>query len=149
MLNKKAVHLAVLTNLSGRFEQLNAALNDALDATANETKSTAGDKHETGRAMAQLEQEKLSSQISEVNKLKEAISRIDPESQCNSVCPGSLVETSMGFFYISIGIGAVQADGHSVFCMTPIAPLCNVIIGKKAGDVINWQGKEVRIVSVC
>lgn len=148
MLSKKVIHQSVLGNLNERIQQLNAALNDALDATANETKSTAGDKHETGRAMAQLEQEKLSSQISEVIKLKEALSRLDPEIPCTTVCSGALVETTLGTFYISVGIGALNIEGKPIFCMTPMAPLCQAMMGKKAGDVINWQGKDVRMVEV-
>ncbi len=148
MLSKRDIHLSVQQNLNDRLEQLNAALNDALDATANETKSTAGDKHETGRAMAQLEQEKLGSQISEVHKLKEMIARIAPDTSCNTVCSGSLVVTSNGTFYISVGIGAIMINGNSVFCMTPVAPLCNAMMGMKAGESVNWQGKEVRIISV-
>lgn len=148
MLTKKDIHFAVLNTLNDRIVQLNAALNDALDATANETKSTAGDKHETGRAMAQLEQEKLGSQLGEAHKLKEMLSRINPDETCTSVCSGCLVETDLGTFYVSVGIGAVTVEGQSIFCMTPLAPLCSAMMGKKAGDSIHWQGKEVRITGI-
>ena len=47
-----------------------AALKDAQEGANNETKSSAGDKHETGRAMAQLETEKLNTQLNEANQLQ-------------------------------------------------------------------------------
>lgn len=148
MITKKDIHFTVLNTLNDRIIQLNAALNDALDATANETKSTAGDKHETGRAMAQIEQEKLGSQLGEAHKLKEMLSRIDPEITCTVVGSGSLVESSLGTFYVSVGIGVVTVHGMSIFCMTPLAPLCNAMMNKKAGDSILWQGKEVIITGI-
>ena len=42
-----------------------ASLQESLNS---ETKSSAGDKHETGRAMVQLEQEKLGQQLQEIEK---------------------------------------------------------------------------------
>ncbi|MFN5878437.1 MAG: hypothetical protein ACK44B_06215 [Flavobacteriales bacterium] len=148
MLTKKTLHSSILIKLNERIEQLKTELKDTLDATANETKSSAGDKHETGRAMAQLEQEKLGGQINEVIKLKEALLRLNPETPCNTVCLGSMVLTSMGKFYISVGIGAQIIDGQSIFCMTPLAPICQSMLGKKAGDSISWQGNEIRIMSI-
>jgi transcription elongation GreA/GreB family factor len=148
MLDKKQIHEVVLNELNIRISALNAALNDALDATANETKSTAGDKHETGRAMAQLEQEKLGSQISEGHKLKEILSRIDPAMKSVSVSSGSLVTTDTGTFYISIGIGQMKIGDQEIFCMTPLAPLCKEMLGKKAGESITWQGKKVQILKI-
>ncbi len=66
---KQKLHSALIEEVEKRSANLQDSLNDALDSTANETKSTAGDKHETGRAMAQLEQEKIGSQIAEITKL--------------------------------------------------------------------------------
>ena len=45
------------------------AMSDAKEAANNETKSTAGDKHETARAAMQFEQEKLSGQLIEIDRL--------------------------------------------------------------------------------
>ncbi|MWD30855.1 3-oxoacyl-ACP synthase, partial [Aquicoccus sp. SCR17] len=51
-----------------RLKKSAAALQESLNS---ETKSSAGDKHETGRAMVQLEQEKLAQQLVELDRLKE------------------------------------------------------------------------------
>ena len=75
-MDKEAVHSNVLTELKRRFDQLQHLLNDALEATAGDTKSSAGDKHETSRAMAQLEQEKIGAQLGELSKLQEILFRI-------------------------------------------------------------------------
>lgn len=142
---KVRLYQALLSEVDQRAANLIASLNDALDSTANETKSTAGDKHETGRAMAQLEQEKIGSQIAEITKLKEILFRIQPEKTSTKVELGSLVVTSTGIFFISIGIGAFQFEGKSVFCITPMAPVCQLLLGKQQGDQVEWQGKKIEI----
>lgn len=142
---KVRLYQALLKEVDQRAQNLQDSLIDALDSTANETKSTAGDKHETGRAMAQLEQEKIGSQIAEITKLKEILFRIQPEKSHSKVELGSLVTTSNGIFFISIGIGAFPFEGKSVFCITPMAPVCQLLLGKKAGDQVEWQGKKIDI----
>ena len=99
---KVRLYQALIQEVEQRAQNLQDSLADALDSTANETKSTAGDKHETGRAMAQLEQEKIGSQLAEITKLKEILFRIQPEKTCSKVELGSIVESSAGIFFISI-----------------------------------------------
>ncbi len=142
---KVRLYQALIQEVEQRAQNLQDALADALDSTANETKSTAGDKHETGRAMAQLEQEKIGSQIAETTKLKEILFRIQPDKSHSKVELGSLVMTSNGLFFISIGIGAFQFEGKSIFCITPMAPVCQLLLGKKAGEEVEWQGKKIEI----
>lgn len=145
---KQKLHSSLVHEVEKRSANLQEALIDALDSTANETKSTAGDKHETGRAMAQLEQEKIGSQLAEITKLKEILFRIQPEKNHSKVELGSLVETTNGLFYISIGIGSFLCEGKSVFCITPMAPVCQLLLGKQQGAQIEWQGKKIEIIAV-
>ena len=68
---KKDLYLfcqAYISNRKARIEARIAAVSEALEA---ESKSSAGDKHETGRAMLQLEREKLGHQLAEAEKIKE------------------------------------------------------------------------------
>ena len=148
-MDKLLVHSEVTRIVHLRLLELNALLKDTFDSIAGDTKSSAGDKHETGRAMAQLEQEKLGAQCNEMSKLSEIVKRIDPTKMQPSIQMGSLVETSIGWFYLSVGIGQIQLNNQQVFCMTPHAPLGKILVGKKTGDSINWQGKTITILSMC
>ena len=49
------------------------------EALDSESKSSAGDKHETGRAMLQLEMEKAGQQLQEVEKMKLILEKIQSE----------------------------------------------------------------------
>ena len=147
-MDKERIHAIVTVEVKTRISQLSILLSDALDANSNETKSSAGDKHETGRAMAHLEQEKIAGQLSEMNKLAEILHRIDATQKHIKIQLGSLVETTIGVFYISVGIGAIEIDNTTIFCMTAAAPLGKELLGKTAGAEIVWQGKKILIANV-
>jgi transcription elongation GreA/GreB family factor len=147
-MDKTIVHTAVAQEVSRRMNQLNALLQDAFDATANESKSSAGDKHETSRAMAQLEQEKIGGQLIEMTKLHQILQRIQPSFVSDSVQLGSLVETSNGWFYISVGIGVLNIAGNNLFCITPNAPVGKLLLGKKVQDSIEFNGNPTQILQL-
>ena len=85
-----------------RYDDLNSDL-------SSDHKSSAGDKHETGRAMTQLEQEKLAGQLSQLEQQKETLSKIAISSP-KKIQFGSLVSTSNGTFFMSIGLGKIEVN---------------------------------------
>src|SRR5688572_1733287 len=90
--------------LSQRIETAREAMSDAQAAANDETKSSAGDKYETGRAMAQLEIEKNSVQLAESVRLKRLLDAIKIDKQSLVVQPGSLVITQQSNFFIAISV---------------------------------------------
>lgn len=62
-MKKSDVIFELRNTLSLKALTLEEELNDIKEALFQDSKSTAGDKHETSRAMAQLEQEKLGKQL--------------------------------------------------------------------------------------
>ena len=67
--------------VDNRFQIIQNTIKEIQESLLSETKSSAGDKHETGRAMIQLEQEKLSSQLSQFSQQKETISKLNAETK--------------------------------------------------------------------
>ena len=55
MLSKKIVHERFLSLIEESISRIQKVLDELKDSGANETKSTAGDKHETALAMIQIE----------------------------------------------------------------------------------------------
>lgn len=145
-MDKLKVHSLLSKEVMLRIELLQSMLDDAMDTTTGETKSSAGDKHETSRAMAQIEQDKIGRQLFEMQKLMEIVHRIDPCKSADIIRSGSLIQTSNGWFYISVGIGLLPVEKESVFCMAPLAPLGKLFLGKKVGDIIEWQGQKIDIL---
>lgn len=66
-LKKDAYNFCVLF-VNERLARIQGQIKELETALTSETKSSAGDKHETGRAMIQLEREKLGQQLAELEK---------------------------------------------------------------------------------
>ena len=74
---KEELYNQCIEFVENRFKTIQNTINDIQKSLQSETKSSAGDKHETGRAMLQLEREKAGNQLAEIQKVKENISKIN------------------------------------------------------------------------
>lgn len=84
--------------LQNRIAEANAAISSAKDSRDSDTKSSAGDKYETGREMMQMEMNKAELQMQAAKKLLHELDKIDLKSSGNNVKPGSLVTTNREIF---------------------------------------------------
>ena len=129
-----------------KLENLEIALRAAQQSGNDETKSTTGDKHETGKAMMQLEQEKIGIQLSEMQKLNRALDAIPDSLSPEKIRPGNIVITDHGNFYLAIAAGKIQADGENYFAISPASPLGSLLLKAEAGKAIEMQGKKYKII---
>lgn len=115
-----------------------------VQSSANEeTKSSAGDKYETGRAMAQLEIEKFSTQLAEALNQKRTLARINPLKETTVAQTGSLIFTNQGNYYIAISAGKLVVEGTTYFVISPVSPLGSKLMGLKASGRILFNKKEL------
>jgi len=147
MLDKKSVHKIAVDKVQSRLNEIQREFDALQESLLSETKSSAGDKHETGRAMTQLEQEKLSRQLTETRRTLEGLHQIDPDTSSAKIAFGSLVKTDRGYFFISVGIGAIAIKDESVFCITAGSPLGQKLLHKSKGEVIEINGR-LKIIDV-
>lgn len=109
----------------------------------SETKSSAGDKHETGRAMIQLEMEKSGQQLSVVNEMEGVLKRISIEENSEIIKLGSLIKTTKGTFFLAISVGQVKIESETYFVVSSSSPIGNQILGKKTGNIIPFNQAEI------
>ena len=145
MLSKPVVYNALREELDLRKSRIEESLSDSLKSMTRETKSSAGDKHETSRAMAQLEQEKLSSQLSNATQLKGIITGINPEEEHTEIQFGSLIQLDQNWYFLSVGMGSMMVGNNNVFCLSAATPLGRVLLKKKLGDEVSFNGKSMKI----
>lgn len=122
-----------------RIDTARKAMEEAQESANSESKSSAGDKYETGRAMAQLERDRHAQQLDGALTLERELSRINVEKEYTIVQPGSLVETSRGQFFISISAGKLTVGKTDVFAVSPGSPIAVVLAGRKAGDTVMFN----------
>lgn len=137
---KEKIYQQYVLLVHDKISLLQKTLHDLTDSAANETKSTAGDKHETALAMLQIEQENSSRQLSEVLKQKAMLEKIDPSLHPEQVVSGSLVKTNKGYFFISLGLGKITVDEQLIIALSPESPLGKQLMHVKQGDSIDFNG---------
>lgn len=131
-----------------RFKKIQNQIQEIQESLTSETKSSAGDKHETGRAMLQLEREKAGQQLAEVEKLKEAISKIDPTKSSDIIGLGSVIITSKANYFIAISAGEFKVEPQSFFAISPNTPIGLLLMGKKVGEVVVFRDSNFVIESI-
>lgn len=146
---KEKLHAHCLARVRARIAAAEAAMNAAQEAANSETKSSMGDKYETGRAMMQLERDKAARQLSENMKLLEVLENINPTTACEAIEPGALVESSLGLLYISCGLGKMNVDDLDFFALSPASPVAKAIWGLKSGDKTIFNSKDLNILAIC
>jgi transcription elongation GreA/GreB family factor len=134
--------------VSNKIETIKANLSNIQEALTSETKSSAGDKHETGRAMLQIEREKLGERLKVAEEMGNTLFSINQGEESIRIGLGSLVFTSNNNFYIAIPSGLYSNQVEKVYCISLQSPIGNLLFGKAKGDFFEFNGKRVDILSV-
>ena len=116
-------------------------------ASNNDTKSSMGDKYETGREMLQQEINNLQVQLNEVLKQQAVVKNLSskPSSKAEK---GALVQTDKGFFYISVSLGNLSLNGAKIFCISPDSPLAKALDQKRVGETISLNNITQKIIKI-
>lgn len=112
-------------------------------ALTSETKSSAGDKHETGRAMIQLEMEKASQQLTVIDQMKLTLDRISLDDNSNTIKLGSLAITNKHNYFLAISVGEIQVKNEIYYAVSSLSPIGKLLLGKKVGDEFEFNGSNV------
>ena len=145
---KQTLHSHCQSLLEQRIAALNAEIASTQEAQANETKSSAGDKYETGREMMQREKAKNMAQLNEATKLLQTFNRLTPTKVSESIASGTLVKTNKGQFYIAVPIGKVQLDSEDWFVLSSVSPIGKALMGLKTGESLSFNGREYSIEEI-
>ncbi|MFZ1333723.1 MAG: 3-oxoacyl-ACP synthase [Flavobacteriales bacterium] len=114
----------------------------------SDSKSSAGDKHEVGRAMIQQELDQQEARLARTFLLLHELERIPLTRSTDRIGSGSLVETTNGIYFISIGLGKVTFDKNPVFVISQASPIGKLLENKAVGNTVTFNGREFRILSI-
>ena len=138
---KKALYNSCVEFVDQREETINRIINSNQSALTSETKSSAGDKHETGRAMLQLEMEKTSQQLDGIHDMRLILSKVRIDDISEIIRLGSVVITNRGNYFLSISAGEIIISGIKYFAVSTASPIGKLLLGKRVGNafVFNHQ----------
>ena len=142
------LHEYCLAQATQSIATARAALEAAQEAGNTETKSSAGDKYETGRAMMQQEQEKNKVQLLKAIELKNQLAQLRSGQRNETAGPGSLVITNHGNFYLSVGLGKVSLEGKIYYAISLQSPVGELLRGKRVGEEFSFQRKHYTVMDV-
>lgn len=145
---KQQLYQACAQQLLERSQQLKARFADLDRALTQETKSSAGDKYETGRAMIHQERDKLKQQQAILLQQQQQLAAIDPQQLSAAAALGSVVLTNQQQFYLSIGLGKLNVEGAVYYALTGASPVGQLLLGKQIGDRFEFRGVKYQVVEV-
>ncbi|WP_373551818.1 3-oxoacyl-ACP synthase [Haliscomenobacter sp.] len=146
---KITLHQACLARIDQSIAAATQAMEDAQNSANQETKSSVGDKYETGRAMMQLEKDKFAQQLAQSQELRLQLEQLNPSNgYSSSIQLGSLLRSNEGYYYLAVSLGKIMHEGKAVYVLSAAAPLGQVLLGKKVGDKIQFQGRRIEILEL-
>ncbi len=148
MRNKQLIHVQYLNAINNKILMLQQILIDLKESGTNETKSTAGDKHETALAMLQIEQANTRAQLHNALEQQTSLLNIDPTIITVKIGPGSFVKTDKGNFYLSVALGKLIINGETVMAISTQSPLGGKLLGRCINESIPINGNSYLIESV-
>ncbi|MDO3693847.1 3-oxoacyl-ACP synthase [Wenyingzhuangia sp. chi5] len=145
--NKEELLTKCIRIIDEKLENIQQAINGYQQDLNSETKSSAGDKHETGRAMLQLEMEKLGQQYQTVLSQKNSLRKIETSAK-NKAQIGSLVVANGGYYFLATSIGQVKYEGKTFMVISINSPIGQLLLGKQKDDCFTFNGKQLKIDEV-
>ncbi|KAA5534622.1 hypothetical protein F0919_08365 [Taibaiella lutea] len=147
---KEKVSHFYIVSVSDKIKALQKQQEDLLDSLKHETKSTAGDKYETSRAMLHQEQENIAVQLSVLFRQKAILESIslNNDSQAGKVQFGSVIRTNKGIIFIAAALGKAFIENQTVFAISPESPLGKLLMEQSIGQIINVQSANYIIEAI-
>lgn len=122
--------------LSERVTDSHKQLDELEIARNSDSKGTAGDKHETGRAMVQLEVDRAREQLTKANDLLASFNQINFDQSASQIAVGNLVDAGNLTFLFGVGLGKIKVVEQDILAISVASPVGQQLLGKKVGDEI-------------
>jgi transcription elongation GreA/GreB family factor len=92
-----------------------------------------------------MEEDKAHGQLQQALAVRRVLQGIDPGKVHERVETGSLVGTSNGYYFISVGVGKVRLDNDVYYCISIESPIGQLLKGLKIGDEARFREQEINI----
>jgi transcription elongation GreA/GreB family factor len=131
-----------------RLQTVENVISSNQRALQSETKSSAGDKHETGRAMLQLEMEKAGQQLAGIMQMKEILAKVDLVKTAKNVRLGSVIFTKKVNYFLSISAGQLVVADKIYFAVSVSSPIGKLLLGKQENEEITFNGMLYKVQKI-
>jgi hypothetical protein len=143
--SKAELHQSMIKLISNSLEMATKDYKLAKESRDSDTKSSAGDKFETGREMMQREMDKMSASIDQYKNQLHVLSKIDLELQYQVGDFGCLIMSDQSNYYLSIGLGKIEINAELILAISLDSPIGQLLKGKRVGDTVSFRDKTIKI----
>lgn len=134
--------------LDERMQVAWEAMEAAQKSANDQGKSSMGDKYETSRSMGQLDRNMHARQYEQARQERLLLEKIGETEVPARSAVGSLLETSAGWFFIAVSLGAVKIENETVLAVSSSSPVGASLLGKEPGAYFEFMKKQHRIVAL-
>lgn len=145
---KEKLYKHCFNEVKKRLHTIELTISSNQKALESETKSSAGDKHETGRAMLQLEMEKAGQQLANIKQMQETLAKINVDKPAAIAHLGSVIYTDTINYFLAISCGQLTVANKKFFAVSVSSPIGKILLGKKQHDVFTFKGKPIQITKI-
>ena len=145
---KSSLYQLCLNFINERIETAEFALKQAREASNDDTKSSAGDKYETSREMMQQDIDRNKRLLIDAEDNLRLLLATKDAPFSETARNGSLIYTNQANFYLSISAGQLHVDQDTYFAISAVSPIGKLLLGKKGGDMFDFNGKKYSIKDV-
>jgi len=140
-LNKVEIIKAIRKQVEDTVKMHEHSLEEIRSSIANESKRTAGDKHETALAMLQAEQERVGRHLQQVREQLSVVNHLLSQPGVAADGKGSLVHTDKGVFFLGVAAGRVTVGNSPVFAISVAAPVARKLLTTPVGASFSLNGQ--------
>lgn len=146
---KEKIYQTAIAQVKEKINLLKTERKAINDGILEDTKSSAGDKFETGRETMSRDLMTVENQLKQANFEFDELCRFQAiKKPSSSVQEGSLVQLGTDKYLISISLGQITVDGQKLFMLSKNSPLGEILVGRKKNDQVEFRGKSILITEV-
>ncbi len=143
---KKELIDACIEKQSQAVESLKVAVNEAQNS-ANEY-GAPKDRYDSYRTQLLRKRDMFAKQLQQALTQLEALHKISVDKELERVEFGAVVITSMQKIFVSVSLGKVELQGDEFYAVSPHVPIVQALNGKKAGENVLFNGRNIEIKEV-
>ena len=147
-MNKQALITYVKELLEEKMQVAWEAMEAAQESANDQGKSSMGDKYETSRSMGQLDRNMHAKQYEQFRIERTVLERIGNSGAPERGAVGSLIQTTAGWFFISVSLGLLKFEDETIIAVSSSSPVGLSLLGKNRDDKFRFQNNEHAIIQL-
>lgn len=147
-MNKTTLIQHLKTLLDERMQVAWEAMEAAQESANDQGKSSMGDKYETSRSMGQLDRNMHARQYEVARQERLILEKIGESDVSARTAVGSLLQTTAGWVFIAVSLGAIKIENETVLAVSSSSPVGASLLGKEAGAYFEFMKKQHKILAL-